>query len=338
MTVVPGPRVEVRNVSLDAATPLAPKTPSRDEPWSDRLDHLRKIWPLPPGKPFREADWSGGKTATLGALRADGYPKANWQSTRARIDATDNVADLELVAESGPLYHLGEIRVDGVSVFDEVSVRRMATFFRGQVYSERLLLDYQDRLIKLGLFEGASVELDATGPPEGAPVLVKVKELTQYQANFGIGYSANTGPRASVELYDRRIFGAPWVAHAHAHLRPRPQAGRHRVHLVPAREPVAQPARRQRRGVALRRRDARQRHRARRPLAGHDPVRAPLLRRARQGAGRAARRSPRRATPSRPTTTGCCATSTTSCSRPTAWRCRCRAASATATAARSNRT
>ena len=45
-------------------------------------------------------------------------------------------------------------------------------------------------------------------------MLVKVKELTQYQANFGIGVSANTGPRASVELYDRRIFGAPWVAHA----------------------------------------------------------------------------------------------------------------------------
>jgi translocation and assembly module TamA len=214
VTVVPGPRVEVRNVSLDAATPLAPKTPTRDEPWNDRLDHLRKIWPLPPGKPFREADWSGGKTATLVALRADGYPKATWQSTRARIDATDNVADVELVAESGPLYHLGDIRVDGVSLFDDASVRRMATFFRGQVYSERLLLDYQDRLMKLGLFEGASVELDASGPPEGAPVLVKVKELTQYQANFGIGYSANTGPRASVELYDRKIFGSPWVAHA----------------------------------------------------------------------------------------------------------------------------
>ncbi len=45
-------------------------------------------------------------------------------------------------------------------------------------------------------------------------MLVKVKELTQYQANFGIGYSANTGPRASVELYDRKIFGSPWIAHA----------------------------------------------------------------------------------------------------------------------------
>jgi len=87
-----------------------------------------------------------------------------------------------------------------VSVFDDVSVLRLATFSRGDVYSERTLLDYQDRLMKLGLFEGASVELDATGPPDDAPVRVKVKELTQYQANFGIGYSANTGPRASVDL------------------------------------------------------------------------------------------------------------------------------------------
>jgi translocation and assembly module TamA len=214
VTVEPGPRVAVRSVNLDAAPPLEPRTPTRDEPWSDRLDHLRRTWPLPAGKPFREADWSGAKTTTLGALRADGYPKASWQSTHARVDATDNVADLDLVAEGGPLYHLGEIRVEGVSLFDEVSVRRLATFSYGQVYSERLLLDYQDRLIKIGLFEGASVELDSNGPAEGAPVRVKVKELTQYQANFGIGYSANTGPRASVDLYDRHVFGTPWIAHA----------------------------------------------------------------------------------------------------------------------------
>ena len=214
ITVEPGPQGRwFRSVDLDTATPLAPKEATRDEPWSDRLEHLRKIWPLPPGKPFREADWSSAKTATIGALRADGYPKATWQSTRARIDATDNLADLALVAEGGPLYHLGPISVEGVSVFDDVAVLRLATFSRGDVYSERTLLDYQDRLMKLGLFEGASVELDATGPPEDAPVRVKVKELTQYQANFGIGYSANTGPRASVELYDRKVFGAPWVAH-----------------------------------------------------------------------------------------------------------------------------
>jgi translocation and assembly module TamA len=214
MTVEPGPRVAVRSVSLDAATPLAQRTPTREEPWSDRLEHLRKVWPLGPGKPFRQGDWASAKTTTLGALRADGYPTATWQSSHARIDATDNVADLGLVVEGGSLYRLGDVRVEGVSRFDEDAVRRMATFLRGDVYSERILLDYQDRLLKIGLFEGASVELDASGPPDAAPVVVKVKEHTQHQANFGIGISANTGPRASIEHYDRKVFGWPWIAHS----------------------------------------------------------------------------------------------------------------------------
>lgn len=214
ITVVPGSRVEVTRVAIDSTAPLAPHPPSREEPWGDRLDHARAVWPLKPGQPFRQPAWSSAKTSTLAAVRGDGYPTATWKDTHALVDATANTAALDLTLEPGPLYHLGEIRVQGISRFDESAVRRLATFFPGAEYSERLLLDYQDRLLKLGLFEGASVELDSSGPPDAAPVVVKVKELTQHQANFGIGYSANTGPRASVEHYDRKVFGLPWVSHS----------------------------------------------------------------------------------------------------------------------------
>jgi translocation and assembly module TamA len=213
MTVVPGPRVMVTSVSLEATAPLAPRTPTREEPWSDRLDRLRRTWALPPGQPFREPAWNGAKNATLAALRADGYPTATWQSTHARIDATAGTAALELTIEGGPLFRLGPIRVEGVSRYDEETVRRLATFFRGDAYSEKLLLDYQERLVKLGLFEGASVEIDATGPPEAAPIVVKVKELSQHSATFGIGYSANTGPRVSLDHFDRKVFDQAWITH-----------------------------------------------------------------------------------------------------------------------------
>ena len=93
-------------------------------------------------------------------------------------------------------------------------MRRLATFAPGDVYNEKLLLDYQERLTKIGLFEGATVELDATGPPEAAPVTVTVKELSQHQATFGIGFCANTGGRVSLEHYDRKVFGLPWIAHS----------------------------------------------------------------------------------------------------------------------------
>jgi translocation and assembly module TamA len=212
--VVPGPRVTVTSVTIAASAPLAPRVATLEEPWTDRLDHLRQIWPLRPGQPFRQPAWSSAKTATLAALRADGYAAASWQATSARIDATDHTALLDLTVDGGALYHFGDVRVEGIHRFDEIAVRRLATFTRGEQYSERVLLDYQERLLKLGLFEGASVELDASGAPEAAPVVVKVKELSRYQANFGIGYSANTGPRVSAELYDRKFFGTPWVAHS----------------------------------------------------------------------------------------------------------------------------
>jgi translocation and assembly module TamA len=92
-------------------------------------------------------------------------------------------------------------------------VRNLSTFRPGDIYDDKLLLDYQERLVKFGLFEGASVELDATGPPDAAPVVVKVKEQSQHQATFGIGYSANTGGRVSLEHWNRKVFNLPWVAH-----------------------------------------------------------------------------------------------------------------------------
>ncbi len=182
---------------------------------TDRLERMRRSWPLQTGEPFRQSAWSSAKTAALGELRADGYPKASWQSTHAKIDATAATAALSLTVDGGPLYHLGPIRIEGVHRYDEEAVRRLATFYPGEVYSEKLLLDYQERLVKAGLFEGASVELDVdAGSPDAAPVSVKVKELPQQQATFGVGYSANTGPRLSLDHYDRKVFGWPWIAHS----------------------------------------------------------------------------------------------------------------------------
>ncbi len=215
MSVEPGPRVKIESVAIGSATPLAPRTPTRDDATTDRLERMRDDWKLKPGEPFRQSDWSGAKTAALGELRGDGYPTATWQSTHARIDATAETAALALQVMPGPLFRLGPIEVVGIERYDEGAVRRLAAFGQGDVYSEKALLDYQERLVKSGLFEGASVEIDAeTGPPEGAPVLVKVKELPQHQATFGVGYSANTGPRVSVDHYDRKVFGQPWIAHS----------------------------------------------------------------------------------------------------------------------------
>jgi len=211
--VVPGPRVVVRSVAIDSTAPLAPREPTRDQPWRDRLDKLRATWALRDGEPFRQPAWNSAKNAALGALRGDGYPRAEWQSTKASIDAVEQSAALSVTVEPGPLFHVGPIRIEGTHRYDEAAIRRVAGLSPGTEYSEKRLLDFQERILKLSLFEGASVEIDANGPPEAAPVIVKVKELSQHQATVGVGFSANTGPRVSLEHWDRKVFGQEWIAH-----------------------------------------------------------------------------------------------------------------------------
>jgi translocation and assembly module TamA len=206
--VEPGPRATIGSVTIAAVGAL-----QLDDP-AHALEALRNRWPLPAGAAFRQAAWNDAKNTTLARLRAEGYAAAGWQSTHARVDAAANRVDLMLQFDSGPLFHLGEIRIEGLQRYDDNSVRKLANFSPGDAYSEKLLLDFQERIQKLGLFEGASVDLDADpANANAATVIVRVKEQPLHQATIGIGYSANTGPRVSLEHTDRRVFGSRWVAH-----------------------------------------------------------------------------------------------------------------------------
>jgi translocation and assembly module TamA len=214
LKAVPGPRAFVDDVRIDTKGPLAQAAEAGDAAAVAELAELRRVWPLKPGRPFRQPAWTDAKNATLAQLRAQGYPAATWDSTTAQVDADANKVRIAVVADSGPRFHLGQIEVEGIERYDAEAVRQLAPFRAGQPYSEKLLLDYQERLVKAGLFEGASVEVDPDpAHADAAPVHVKVKELTLQQATLGAGYSANTGARVTLEHYHRRIFGTRWIAH-----------------------------------------------------------------------------------------------------------------------------
>ena len=211
--VEPGPRATVTQVSFEALGALNTAVAASNPAAVQQMESLRRQWPLPAGQPFRQPAWSDAKTATLARLRSEGYAAASWSSTAARVDAQAHTVALTLVIDSGPLFRLGAIRIEGLERYDEVSVRNLATFSPGTPHDDKLLLDYQERLQKIGLFEGAVVEIDPNpATADAAPVLVRLKELPLQQATAGIGYSANTGPRLTLEHLHRGVFGSRWVA------------------------------------------------------------------------------------------------------------------------------
>ncbi len=113
-----------------------------------------------------------------------------------------------MILDTGPLYHVGELRIEGLAQQDSQTVRNLAGFDRGAPATEAALLDFQDRLLRTGLYDQAGVVLDTdNADPAGTPVIVRLKEAPLHQATLGLGISANTGPRVSVEHTHRRAFG-----------------------------------------------------------------------------------------------------------------------------------
>jgi translocation and assembly module TamA len=86
----------------------------------------------------------------------------------------------------------------------------LAGFAPGTPLTEALLLDYQERLQKSNLFESVNVTHD-TDPAraDAATVRVSLREQPREAYTLGLGFSSNSGPRATAEQINRRLFGLP---------------------------------------------------------------------------------------------------------------------------------
>jgi len=210
LLVVPGTRARISRITLEIEGELERGATAGDTRATATLAQWRRAWELPAGSDFRNPDWSSAKSAALARLRAAGYALAAWTGTGADVSSERNEVRLFLVADSGPLFRFGEIQIEGLAAQDAETVRNLAYAKRGSPVTETLLLDFQERLQKSGLFETVNVTLDID--PEraaNAAVLVRLREAPLQVYTFGLGISAKTGPRASVEHFYRRVFGLP---------------------------------------------------------------------------------------------------------------------------------
>ncbi len=213
ITVWPGPKATVEQVQLVFEGELDVQAEKGDR---DAVSLVRKInqqWPLAVGKPFLQATWSAAKNATLATMRSEGYAAAVWSGTAATVDAETQKAKLFIVADSGPRFFYGPLTIEGLKRQPESAIRNTAGFRQGQPYREAEVLDFQERLQKLNLFESVFVTLnDDPAQAKEAGVTVQVREMPLQQATFGVGVSSDTGPRVSVEHLHRLLWGLPWQA------------------------------------------------------------------------------------------------------------------------------
>ena len=209
-----GPRIRVIELALAVRGALREQTDANDADAREQIQELHKWWPLPPGEAFRNSEWNSAKRAAVARLRAAGYASANVADSAAEIDVDSQQARLKLTLDSGPLYRAGEIRVEGLVHHHEAIVHNLATIGPGTPLTEQARLDYQESLRKSGLFDATTITFDEDPAHAGASaVTVQVHEFPLQSLTAGVGVSANTGPRVTLEHTHRRILGYAATLH-----------------------------------------------------------------------------------------------------------------------------
>jgi translocation and assembly module TamA len=209
--VTPGPRTTVRSVRIEFEGPLSVTADAGDGTAAALTAQVRIQWPLRPGQPFTQPQWSAAKNATLARMRAEGYLAASISGSNAQVDAQTAGADLYAVVDSGPLFHFGALEIEGLNRVEQEVVQHLSPFGPGTPYQEQMLLDFQDRLVKSSLFDSVAVVVEPD--PESAqalPVKVRLRERPRHQFTLGVGVSDITGRRVTGEHLQQNIFGLAW--------------------------------------------------------------------------------------------------------------------------------
>jgi translocation and assembly module TamA len=201
--VTPGPQAQVARVQLDVNGPA-----TGDPEAMAAIARMRRDWPLPPGTPFKQSVWIDAKAKAVASIAGSAFAAAHLASSEARVDPQAGSVDLDVAIDSGPVFHVGDLDIQGLSRYPADIVRHYRVQKPGDRYSVAELNQFVRRLNGTGYFASVHAAID-TDPNEAAsaPVHVSVIEAPPKKIEVGLGYSTDTAYRASLSYRDVDTFG-----------------------------------------------------------------------------------------------------------------------------------
>jgi len=219
LTVDPGARTTVASVALHFDGPVNQQEPAL-------ADAARQAWHLRAGDPFTQSAWTEAKGAALKALQSRRYLAARIVHSDARIDPRARTATLVVDFDSGPTFHFGTVRVDGVRRYPESVIDHINPIHPGEIYSAAKVQELQKQIQATPYYSSVAISV-ANDPAQqaAAPVDVKVSEYQYQNVRSGVGYSTNTGPSVQGSYQYNNVFDRAWVFTVQGLLEPSTQNG-----------------------------------------------------------------------------------------------------------------
>jgi len=199
--VTPGPQARVATARLEVTGAAA-----TDDAGRDAIARVRREWPLSAGAPFRQSVWTSAKSDAVATLAGSAFASAKLTASEASVDPDANSVDIDVAIDSGPVFRVGDLDVQGLSRYSADLVARYRTQRRGDRYSLAELDQFVRRLNGTGYFASvhAAIDPDVANAAD-APVHVAVIEAPPKKLEAGLGYSTDTAFRANVSYRDADV-------------------------------------------------------------------------------------------------------------------------------------
>ncbi len=166
---------------------------------------LLKKTPLRVAAPFLHRDYENLKQQ-LNSLAAErGYYQATLVQRRVEVDLSRYQANIALHFNSGPRFHIGDIRFSDTPLNQDFLLRYVP-FKRGEPLQSSLLLDLQTALIDSDYFQRVEVRpLWEHAQETEVPIDITLDAHKRTRYRTGFGYGTDTGPRAKLGMTRRWV-------------------------------------------------------------------------------------------------------------------------------------
>ena len=192
--VEPGEPVRVASVKVETYGPGAEE---------EKLKELLSRFPLKEGDVLRQNVYEEAKGA-LKVRAADlGYLDADFSTHAIRISPEEKKASIELVLETGPQYHFGEVTFVGAATYPDAFLKRYLAFRQGEPLSYSKVTQTQLNLVNSDRFKEVTIEPMKKDAQNGdVPITVRLIPSPPKRLRVGVGYETDIGARFTTRYQD----------------------------------------------------------------------------------------------------------------------------------------
>jgi len=162
---------------------------------------------IKPGDRLRAGALRNAQLALATDLANHGFPFVSVEPRLQRDDSA-KTAVVSFRINPGPAYVFGDVKVTGNTRISSRAVEDQLPFLRGEVFDQSKLIEGQQRVYRLELFQSVNIRALASDSNHSEiPIAVRVREAPARTLKFGVGYGTEDLFRGAIDFRRRNFLG-----------------------------------------------------------------------------------------------------------------------------------